>query len=329
MIFFPLNQLCPFHVVMIFINLKQNVQKASTLELTFDTAKQLIEGYKKDIADAKLHELFRNLQMEYMLADNSNSSKFEIIKSLDIVNDAIVSEITKYGELIKMKANVERVFSDYQNECQISENLINFEDDWRSTGLGITFVMARISKLAQMYHTFITFSLEDIEKLNKIIADPNISWWNVHIEDRITLIQKFTNRLIPCANLLKICSKSQPAAINALSGMLNIFNDLKNFDADLEFFLNKFKILLDEQKDGIIGEDFQHILDKLSNKMKKMPNECQNLYNASQKFHEIKDSNAFDDDVLFWKSKVNVEKLVPQAQKRKFAHILVSGNLDL
>lgn len=78
------------------------------------TEEEVVEAYKKEITDAKLHELSYDLQMEYFLTEGSDSSGSEKIKNLSTVNDAIIKSISKYGEMLKINSGVKLLLLDYQ-----------------------------------------------------------------------------------------------------------------------------------------------------------------------------------------------------------------------
>lgn len=293
-------------VIYFFYFLKQHLN--APVELKAESEVKTIEECKKIIENARLHYVSYDLQMDYLLTDNTNSDNFDVINNLQIANDAIENAIIKYGELLEAQTDAKNLYAAYQRTYNGDKSLSALLKFRQATGTGIFNFFARTDKLAEVYGYFITFALNNIQKLSEIIYDPNISWEIVHVGHRIELIQKFNDRLISCVDLLEECNKLQPSTTNSLNEMMTIFNELKDVSM-FEFFLNRMKELLENRRKELRKEDFRFKIDLLLNKLKQIPGKGLDIYNKRQEFAEMRNSNSLAKIISRWKDKAYTGEL--------------------
>lgn len=262
------------------------------------TEEEIFEGYKTEMEAAKLHNISNDLQKEYLLFSGKHS---ETIKSLDLTNDDILNAIFKYSEMVKVQAEVKQLFSNYQKAYYRIRSLSRFGIERRSIGIKINFVMVRVTELVQVFKYFIEFALNDIKKLNEVIADTSNSWEKIQILKRIELIQIFTNRLIISKNQLKECDTMQKSALNVLNEMKFIFNELKGI-ITFENFVNNFKKLFYNHRNEVIWENYKQKLGAMSIKIIKIHEKKIIVCDDHQKTNEMKKTNSFENDINHWKA---------------------------
>lgn len=283
------------------------------------TEEEIFEGYRKEIENAELHQISIDMQMEYLLFGNSDSDISDVIKNLDIINDVILSAISKYGEITDIQAEVQSLYSGFRKKFYKNRNLIEFECDRRSIGIRVCHLMLRVKELTQVYQKFIEFTLKDIKKLKEIVTDARISWENVPIERKVELIQKFSNRLMPCTNLILYSDAYQRSALNTLTGMKIILSGLNDV-ITFEMFINKFKNLLEKHKKEVPWQHFKLKLESLSDKIKNTPETKDSFENYANrwKVREFEDNSFSVISSTFPKE--------PETKKRKSIDISVSHN---
>lgn len=274
---------------------------------------------------ARLHEISYDLRMDYLLIDDTRFDGFNIIKNLNMVNEALMSAISKYEEMLQAKAEVQSLYSDHQRTYYKLKGLGRFSNDRRSIGTGIYKALTRLSQVDQVYEIFIEFALKDLRKFSEVVVDPNTPWKSVTIKRQIELVQELNNRLIPCSNLLKECDVLQPTALNALNGMRTILIEMMHV-GNFENFVNKFKQLLENHENEVKEANFRLRIDLLLNRMEKIPEKGLHIYNKWKEFNEMKGKDSFEEILSRWKSKSNLQETTstPQSRKRKLTDISVS-----
>lgn len=272
--------------------------------------------------------------MDCLLFGDIDSSGSVAIQNFNIVNDAILNAMNKYGEMFKIHEDVKRFFSDYQRIYNKITFLNRFQDERRSINIRIRSLLVRINELIQAYKSFIELALNEVRMLGKMINDANIPWEKVHIERKIKLIKKFINRLTPCIDLLNECDVFQPIVFNVLTGMRAIFDDVNSSNN----FISKFKELLDNQGKEVKAENYKLKLNLLSNKIEEMSEMGLEEYNSPQESNEINDINLFENVLNDLEETTYMEEFegdpfqeIPntapnehRSRKRKFTEITVS-----
>lgn len=302
------------------------------------TEEEKIEEFRIEIEGAKLNDISCDLQMEYLLMDDYNSEGSEIMNNLDIANDAIQTAISKYGIMLKVKTEVNCLSAEHRKLYNNIQSLKNLAGERRSISNRITNVIENIEELGHVYKSFIKFGLNDIKKLSEIVTDPGISWGSVHVARRIELIQTFTDRLMPCIDLLKECDILQSMALNALTEIGGIFNSFaKENSMNFGTFLKMFDEVLKNHKIMTTKKSFHHKIYLLLNKIRKIPVDDLDIYNKRQKFNEIQDENSFVEVLNHWKDKAYAGELeiyslegIPneiESRKRKIIELSVSSML--
>lgn len=277
------------------------------LELLAKTEQNIVEEFKSEIENAKVNDIFKNLQLDYLFIYDADSNSSETIKSLDIANNSTVSAIFKYGEIVRVLKNVERCFVHYQQAYNKNKSVKRFKRDRQELGFRISHTIRHIREFAQVYNTIIKFVLKNFKKLNEeIVADPNISWESLYIARRMKLIEIFNNRLVPCNNLFIECDDLQQIALSALTEMTVIFNDLRS-DNEFRHFVKKWKKFLKDQESVLSTEKFKQKLKFLSNKILK-----------------IERNVSFQRDLDRWKNEVYAGDL----EKDPFTNVSVSDHLS-
>lgn len=288
-----------------------------------ETKEEIVERYKREIKEINLPEISSNLQIEFMLFDDSGFDRTEIIKKIDRTNDITLNAIFKYGEMIKLQTEINYLYLEYRRNFNKNKSLKRFEVVRRTIGTGMRYVMVRISQLIQVYKFFIEFALNVVKKLKDIIVDPNILWGSVSMDNRIELIQKFNDRLIPCMDLIEECNTLQPTSLNILTEMERIFNELKGLNT-FENFMIEMNELLNRQGSEVRADDYKRKIDILSNKILKAQKKDLIIHSKMQKFNEINDMNSFEVALNRWKNEKNSVESTHQNKKRKFIDIPVS-----
>lgn len=100
--------------------------------------------------------------------DDTECGGSQILKSLDIANDAIMTAISAYRNMLNFKTEVNRLLAEHKRIYNKNYSLRDFATARRSITFRTIKVIENISELGQVYKSLIKFALNDIRKLAEI-----------------------------------------------------------------------------------------------------------------------------------------------------------------
>lgn len=243
--------------------------------------------------------------MEYEIVDRSVQ-----VDDLNILNDALLTAIYKYGRLINVGSEMKILFDLYRstNAFRANKDLKHFQNDRRIIGMKVYFIINRSKVIAKLYEKYIKSAIK-YAKMLKNLESPDseknpIKWIDLAIEDRAELIKLIHDRLITCTNLIEHCNHYQQLALHALIPMIDIFKETKDI-SNMKNFVEKMHGILKNQAVNITE---RYIRDNLNILSEEIVNRNSYLHEKVIKFNSEKES--FKTDIRKWKEKVYQRQVI-------------------